>query len=72
MVLPLYPQKAALLNLTDVVRATIQHHRDIWITEADFVMMAKVRLLDMLSPARRCAVEFTVDEPGASLSAIHP
>ncbi len=37
-------QKAALLGLTDVVRATIQHHRDIWITEADFAMMAKAGL----------------------------
>ena len=36
----LCPQKAGLLGLTDVVRAAIQHHRDVWITEADFVMMA--------------------------------
>jgi len=35
------PQNAARQNLTGVVRAAIQNHRDFWVTEADFRMLAQ-------------------------------
>jgi aryl-phospho-beta-D-glucosidase BglC (GH1 family) len=34
-----YPQFAANQSLTDVVRAAIQQHREIWVTEADFQLL---------------------------------